>query len=159
FANVQTDQFDVVREIYPGDETKDGYVQGFARAIAGAVGVKTDATKVPIAWHGKPPGENTEAFAEFPAHVLNVLPETLLAGKIVLVGSDLTLVDRHRTPFSTLDASGEGMAGVIVQAHALSQLLHGRQAPGVSWPVNFYVALGLGLLGAVLGLISVPTAA
>jgi adenylate cyclase len=51
FANVQTDQFDVVREIYPGEETKDGYVQGFARAIAGALGVKTDARRVPVVLH------------------------------------------------------------------------------------------------------------
>src|SRR5580704_876254 len=53
-ANLATDQFDVVRRVYPGAETKDGYVQGFSRAIATKLGVNTPAEEVPIIWHGRP---------------------------------------------------------------------------------------------------------
>lgn len=158
FANLPADQFDVVRRVYPGAETKGGYIAGFARALAEAAGAKTRAEEIPIAWHGRP-GREMEAFSEVPAHVLNVLPANLLTDKIVLIGEDVTLADRHRTPFNTLDASGEGMAGIVVQAHALSQLLRGREAPNVSWPVNFVVALALGALGATLGTVGLPLAA
>ena len=157
-ANLGTDQFDVVRWIYPGAEAKEGYVPSFARAIAAKAGVETKDEQIPIAWHGRPAAFQP-AFAEVPAHVLNVLPKDLFKDKIVLVGTDITLIDRHRTPFNTLDASGEGMAGVVVQANAVSQLLNGRQSPQASWPVNFFVALVLAGIGAVLGMVPLPVIA
>jgi adenylate cyclase len=158
-ANVAEDQFDVVRWVYPGAMARDsGYIMSFPRALAGKLGVKTSPDVIAIVWHGRP-GETMEPFSEIPAHTVTLLPPALFKDKIVLIGTDITLIDRHRTPFNTLDASGEGMAGVVVQAHALSQLLRGRRAPGVSWPVNFAVALALGALGAALGAVALPLVA
>jgi adenylate cyclase len=48
----------------------------------------------------------------------------------VLVGAVLSLTDRHRTPLAIIDDGDMGrMPGVIVQAHAISQLLEGRTTP------------------------------
>ena len=86
------------------------------------------------------------------------LPADVLKDKIVLIGSDITLTDRHRTPFNTLDASGEGMAGIVIQAHALSQLLRGMRAPQAPWPETFIIALVMGALGAMFGMVNLPIA-
>src|SRR3954468_1372809 len=54
-VNLATDQFDVVRGIYPGGVTSDGrYVMGFSRALAEAAGVQTQSEQAPIAWRGQP---------------------------------------------------------------------------------------------------------
>jgi adenylate cyclase len=158
-ANLEEDQFDVVRWVYPGANTQDGYVMGLARALAEAVGVKTPSTDVPIAWHGRP--DKTEpAFREFPAHAVKLLPAEWFKNKIVLIGTDITLVDRHRTPYTTVFSGGEGMLpGVVIQAHALSQLLNGRSAPSVSWQTELAIAVLLGAVGAVLGGVPLPLAA
>ena len=154
------DQFDVARWIYPGETTRDGrYVMGLSRALAEAAGVKTRPEQVPILWHGRP-NETDPAFREFPAHAVKVLPMDWFKDKIVLIGSDITLVDRHRTPFMTVFSGGEGMLpGVTIQAHALAQLLHSRSAPIASWQADLAIGLALGGLGAVLGLAPWPIAA
>jgi CHASE2 domain-containing sensor protein len=102
------------------------YVMGLSRALAEAAGAKTGPQQVPIVWHGRPNAADPP-FREFPAHAVKVLPADWFKDKIVLIGSDITLTDRHRTPFMTVFSGGEGMLpGVVIQAHALSQLLHGR---------------------------------
>ena len=154
------DQFDVARWVYPGETTRDGhYVMGLSRALAEAAGVKTRPEQVPILWHGRP-NETDPAFREFPAHAVKVLPGDWFKDKIVLIGADITLVDRHRTPFMTVFSGGEGMLpGVTIQAHALAQLLHRRSAPTASWRTDLAIAFALGALGTVLGLASLPIAA
>lgn len=153
------DQFDVVRWVFPGQTTQDGhYVMGLSRGLAEAAGAKTSSLQVPIVWHGRPDGADP-AFREFPAHAVKVLPADWFKDKIVLIGSDLTLTDRHRTPFMTVFSGGEGMLpGVVIQAHALSQLLHARSTPQVSWQVDLFLALILGAVGAALGAASLPLA-
>jgi adenylate cyclase len=143
------DKLDVVRWIFPGAKDRDGiYVQGFARAIATKLGVKTPSTLTPIAWHGVPDSK-TLPFAEFKAQAAMWLPESWYKGKIVLIGSDLTLDDRHRTPFDIVNP--DHMAGVFIQAHSLSQLLNGSQAPDVSWLLNLLIAFICAAMGARLG--------
>ncbi len=152
------DQFDVVRWVFPGQAVAGGrYVMGFSRSLAEAVGVKTPADQVPIAWHGRPDAD-TPAFAEYPAQALKFVPAAGIRGKIVLIGTDITLVDRHRTPYMTLSATGENLPGVEIQAHALSQLLHRRAPPDVSWQTELVIALLLGWVGALLGFLSWPIA-
>jgi class 3 adenylate cyclase len=82
----------------------------------------------------------------------------MLEGKIVLIGSDVTLVDRHLTPYTTIyEDRNEGMLpGVVIQAHALSQLLEGRKAPRVGWSLDFLIALAAGAIGAGIGMITLP---
>ena len=154
------DQFDVARWVYPGETTRDGrYVMGLSRALAEAAGVRTRPEQVPILWHGRP-NDTDSAFREFPAHAVKVLPADWFKNKIVLIGSDITLVDRHRTPFMTVFSGGEGMLpGVAIQAHALSQLLHSRSASTASWRTDLLVGFALGGLGAALGLAPWPIAA
>jgi len=167
YATLGEDNLDVARWIFPGAVTKSGqYVEGFARAIAAKVGVKTPARLLPIVWHGQP-DRDTPAFREIPANVVvappasNVaaLPAAVLAtwltGKIVLIGSDITLVDRHRTPFDVVDPAGLGnMAGVTIQAHGLSQLLRGRESPAVGWLMNLLVVFVCAAMGARLGAVN-----
>jgi len=160
-ANLATDQHDEVRWIFPGAEGKDGhYVMSLPRALAAAAGVRTSGEQIPIAWHGQP-SENEDAFRKYPAQLVPILPLTFFKDKIVLIGSDITLVDRHLTPYTT--TSGEDrtkgmLPGVVIQAHALSQLLHGGEAPRVSWSIDLLVALIAGTLGAWLGMITLHLA-
>lgn len=151
-ATVAEDQFDVVRWIYPGAPGKDGqYIPGFARALAGKLGVNTPRELTPLAWRGHP-SPDVPAFREFPAHLVKVLPGDWFKNKIVLIGSDITLVDRHRTPFMTVFSAGEGvLPGITIQAYSLSQLLNGRHAPGVDFWANLLLALLWAALGALLG--------
>lgn len=156
-ATLAEDQFDVARWVYPGETTRAGhYVMGLSRALAEATGVKTAPAQIPIVWHGKP-NDTDPAFREFPAHAVKVLPDGWFKDKIVLIGSDISLVDRHRTPFMTVFSGGEGMLpGVTIQAHALAQLLHKRSAATASWRTDLAIGLLLGGLGAALGLASWP---
>ena len=149
------DQFDVVRWVYPGAATQDGrYIMGFSRALADAAGIKTTSEQRPMAWRAAP-GDGSPAFREFPAHAVKLLPDAWFRNKLVLIGSDITLVDRHRTPFMTVFSGGEGMLpGVVIQAHALAQLLHGYAAPVTSWQADLAIAFLLAMLGAMLGLAS-----
>jgi class 3 adenylate cyclase len=156
-ATLATDQFDVVRWVYPGAVTRDGsYVPGFARALAAAVGVDAPALLTPMSWHGQP-APNVPAFKEYPAHVVKLLPAEWFTDKIVLIGVSLTLVDRHRTPFMTILSGGEGnLPGVTIQAHGVAQLLNGRQSPAAAWWMDLLVGFGTALVGAGLGMIAKP---
>ncbi len=154
------DQLDVVRWVFPGQVARDGrYVMGLSRALAEAAGAKTTPEQVPIVWHGRP-NQTDPAFREFPAHAVKVLPADWFKDKIVLIGSDITLVDRHRTPFMTVFSGGEGMLpGVTIQAHALAQLLKGKSAPATSWRTDLAIGLVLGAFGTLLGLAPLSIAA
>ena len=156
-ATLAADQFDVVRGIYPGETAADGtYVPSFSRALAAALGVATPDEMVPIAWHGQP-ARDVPAFKQYPAQLAKVLPPEWFEDKIVLIGTDLTLADRHRTPFMTVFSGGEGiLPGVTIQANSLAQLLHGRKSPMVNWWLNLMIALGCGGVGAGLGLMNRP---
>lgn len=149
-ATLATDQFDTVRWIYPGHALPGGgYLASFPRALAADVGVKTPAKLVAIAWHGQP-APNIPAFREYPAELVPALPADWFKGKIVLIGTDLTLTDRHRTPFSTVYADAGMLPGVVIHAHSLAQLLDGRPPPGIGPWGNFINALGCAMLGAML---------
>ncbi len=162
-ANVGTDQTDTVRWIVPGAKTAAGtYLLSVPRKVAQLAGIATPNERVPIVWRADP-GENQPAFAQIPACVAglptclpiaSILPAAMFAHKIVLVGSDLNLVDHHRTPYATDPASAKAtMPGIVILAHAISQLLHHRDPPQLSWFNNFLVALLFAGIGASLGLL------
>ncbi len=156
-ADLPTDQFDTARGVFPGRRMDDGrYVMGFARALAEAASVKTPDVQVPIIWRGRPPPTptdlNPKPFRQISATVAGFMPAAWFQDKIVLIGSDVTLVDRHRTPFSVTLAGDEGqLPGVVIQAHILSQLLHQKPSPVAGWGTDFAIALLLALAGAALG--------
>jgi class 3 adenylate cyclase/CHASE2 domain-containing sensor protein len=152
-ANIATDPYDgTARWIFPG-ERKAGEPKGFARKAAELAGVNTPAAQVPIAWKPQPDSE-TQPFAIFPAHLAATLPDAWFAGKVVLVGGVLSIVDRHRTPLANVHDDDRGnMPGVIIQAHATAQYLEGRQAlvPGLASVLG--TACALALLGVLIGLL------
>jgi class 3 adenylate cyclase/CHASE2 domain-containing sensor protein len=151
-VNVAEDSFDVVRWIYPGSVTSGGrYVMGFSRGVAAAVGTKTPAEQLSIAWRGKP-ANGDPTFAKFPAHAVKLLPDIWFRNKVVLIGSDINMVDRHRTPFMISSQGKSSMlAGVEIQAYALSQLLHGRSSPVTNWWIDLLIAMATAGIGALLG--------
>jgi adenylate cyclase len=158
-ANEPTDQFDTARYVYPGETVDGHYIPGVARAVAARLGIKTPAQEVPIIWHGRPDPTDTDIhprfFKQYSAATAAFMPDAWFRGKIVLIGSDVTLVDRHRTPFSAVSTGDEGqLPGIVIQAHALSQLIHHRVSPVVGWQVDFAITLALAFLGAALGVIS-----
>ena len=151
-ANLATDQFDTVRWTYPGHAlAQGGYLNGFARALAAAVGIDGPAKRVDIAWHGRP-APDVPAFRQYPAQLVAALPPEWFKNKIVLIGTDLSLTDRHRTPFSTISAGDDGgmMAGVVIHAHSLAQIIEGRPPPAIPWWENFLIVLACATLGAAL---------
>jgi len=155
-ADLPTDQFDTARSVYAGRKVAGLYVPGFARAVAQSAGVTTQAVDVPIIWRGRPATTQVDPapkpFRQFSALTAGFLPDAWLRGKIVLIGSDVTLVDRHRTPFSSILAGDAGqLPGVVIQAHGVSQLVHGTPSPLTSWMVNFIIVFVMALLGAWLG--------
>ena len=163
-ANLPTDQFDTARDVFPGAKVGGHYIPGVARAVAAKVGVETPEKSVPIVWRGRPaPTEldpRPKPFVQYSAAMvanpaLSAVFDTWFKDKIVLIGSDVTLVDRHRTPFSVVYAGDDGqLPGIVIQAHALSQLIHHKKSPIAGWQLNFVVTLALALLGAGLAVVN-----
>jgi len=158
-ADLPRDQFDTARYIFPGATAGGRYIPGVARAIVAKVGVKTPADQVPIIWHGRPEPTDTDPnpkpFKQISATVAGFMPDSWYRGKVVLIGSDVTLVDRHRTPFSVIYSGDDGqLPGIVIQAHAISQLLHHKTSPIAGRSLNLSITLALALLGAALGTIS-----
>jgi adenylate cyclase len=161
-ANIGTDQTDTARWIVPGRSVANGeYLQSVPRRVAQLVGVETPNGQVPIVWRADP-GVNETAFREIPACVsgfsaclpLNLYPDAFFRNKIVLIGSDLTLVDQHRTPFATSPGNPHAtMPGIYILAYAIAQLLENRDPPQLSWWNNLVIALSLAFVGAGLGLL------
>lgn len=172
-ANLAYDQYGTVRFVYPGAYDYRGhYVPSFDRALAAYAGVQTPAKDLRIVWTKPVPDEpislvdrikgalkgqsgDTSSFLEVHAQValLPFYPLAAFTNKIVLIGSDESLVDRHRTPFAAVSDSGD-MAGVIVQAYGLASILHHKQSPYTTWQTNFLVALVLALAGSLLGMLN-----
>ena len=131
---------------------------GLAQQLANIAGVKQFSYKtIKLDYRGFPE-DKPYAFARFPAHVVTKLNPFIIKrwfkDKIVLIGADLSAIDLdlHRTPLHTLPgAKGGELPGVVVHAHALSQLLENRKFPNLpNWGITL-VVLGMALIGAVLG--------
>ncbi len=160
-ANTGTDQTDTVRFIVPRMKTPGGVtIPTVPPRVAQILGVRTPDGEVPIVWRGDP-GVHQPAFAEFSSCVtgfegclpMQFYPPPVFRDQIVLIGSDQTLVDQHRTPFAAAPWTGKAtMPGVVTFAYAIAQLLQHRAPPELSWWDNFLVALLFAGIGAWLGL-------
>ncbi len=144
-----------VRHTHPGRTVKGTFVAGLAPALAAELGVKAPEGAVPIAFRmgGTDGGP---AFRVFPIHTVPHLPPAWLAGKVVLIGSDLPGSDRHRTPLTAADDALT--PGVLIHAHILGQLLDGRRAPETGLAGQVGMVLALAFLGLVLAAIDLPVA-
>ena len=151
-ANLATDPLDgTVRWIFPG-ETEPGMPISFPRKAALLAGIQTPNEQPLIAWRPRPDIE-TPAFPVYPAHAVAVMPDDWFKDKFVLVGAVLSLTDRHRTPLAIYsDGDDAMMPGIVVQAHALSQLLEGRVAHQSTPATTLGMAILFALLGMTVGL-------
>lgn len=143
----------IVRAIHPGIRESDGhYYISFERALAEYYGVRTADEPVAIRWP-KAPKEQTYDFLEIPSQLAAAYPPDLFKDKIVIVGSDLTLIDRHRTPLTAASDIGV-MPGVLIHAYGVSTLLDGGGSPFASWKINLVIALALAFSGGALGMLN-----
>jgi class 3 adenylate cyclase len=127
-AVVYRDALDeTVREQLLRRDENGASMLGFAAALSDTVGVPPPAGKRLLIDYRAGPSPTVPAFAVYPAHTVAALPAERFAGRIALIGSDFGLSGRHRTPFTAvLDSAQRHMSGVLIEAHALSQILEGR---------------------------------
>lgn len=98
-------------------------------------------------------------FQTSPAHVLPLLKAnpailgTWFGGRIVIVGADLPLQDRHETPLSVLGFDARATPGAVIHAHIVSQMLDGRRVPGLG------PGAALGIVVALCALVTLALAA
>ncbi|MFQ6022663.1 MAG: CHASE2 domain-containing protein [Acidiferrobacterales bacterium] len=159
-AYVAEDRTDgTVRSIYIRKQA-DREILGFAAANAKAVGAKVpNSRSVPLDYRGGPDAE-TPPFPIFPAHAVPLLPPAWFTGKIVLIGADLVLSDRHRTPFAATAGPKAGRApGVVIHAHALAQLLEGRKGRRLTDWQDILVILLFAAVGTLVAVINAPVGA
>jgi adenylate cyclase len=152
-ANLATDPFDgAVRWIFPG-ENIPGMPMSLPRRIAAHAGIATPASQPEIAWRPRPDVE-TPAFPIYPSHAVAALPDAWFRDRIVLIGAVLSITDRHRTPFAVVgDGDDAQMPGILVQAHATSQLLEGRRSPKPGTGAVVLMTALLALTGVAIGLL------
>src|SRR5262249_51414632 len=90
---------------------------------------------------------------QYAAHLAKVLPPAWFKDKIVLIGGDYSLTDRHRTPFAAVYGGNEGIKpGIVIHAYGVDQLLTGRHPPGVGIYGDFLAATILAAIGAAIGI-------
>jgi adenylate cyclase len=156
-ANIVTGDDNIVRAIYPGERQPDGsYIPGLDRAILGRLGIATPEDQ-PRLRYLLPQADGTPPFAEIEADTVQFVPEEVLAGKIVLVGADLSITDRHLTPFTrTLGAIDGQIPGVVIHAHGLAQLLDGQGVKLLPAPWPLVLMFALALVGSGLGRLGLP---
>ncbi|MBK8175110.1 MAG: adenylate/guanylate cyclase domain-containing protein [Rhodospirillales bacterium] len=153
-VNLMTDgKLGTVRWIITNRSENGITTPGFAAALARAVGVEPPAEAVALAYRA-PPDKTSPPFRTYPAHTLALLPKAWFAGKVVLIGSDLPLADRHRTPWAARDGVSAGShAGVAIHAQALAQLLDRRSPPELGRISTLAILAGAAVLGLLLSTI------
>ncbi|HEY5337812.1 MAG TPA: adenylate/guanylate cyclase domain-containing protein [Rhizomicrobium sp.] len=158
------DPYGITRFVDPGQIVAGGHKMiSMERKLAEVYGVKTVDKPVAIVWH-KPPADQTYNYLEEQAWGMLNIPAVawnfavgpaLFKDKIALVGSDLSLVDQHRTPLASV-LKGATMPGVIAHAYGISTLLDGGVSPIAGWKTNLTLALILSFIGAALGILNFP---
>lgn len=158
-ANLAEDPFDTARYIMPGGRGTDGaMIPSFPRRLAEKLGITPPPGLIEIAWRGRPDADS-EPFRIYPAQLVPLLNPAFFRGKVVLIGSNFSITDRHRTPFAAAFEGAKGvLPGVVIQAHALAQLIEGRRPDRASLGVNLAITLIMALLGVASGLSERPSA-
>jgi class 3 adenylate cyclase/CHASE2 domain-containing sensor protein len=155
-VNLVKDRTDgTVRWIYPGDSTGGSWTPGLVPHLAEIIGKEAPKMDLPLVYRPGP-GKGENAFRVFPAHAAAFLPKPWFAGKVILIGADLPLSDRHRTPYTAaLGGQAGNLPGVFIFAHAMAQLIDGRTgaSPGAFNETALIAALAvIGMLFALLDL-------
>ena len=84
--------------------------------------------------------------------VASKMPRWLeVVGALGLIGADLPMIDRHRTPFAAALGTDAGtIPGVVIHAHALAQLLDGRKVNNLGLFGTATVIIILAVLGLLV---------
>lgn len=151
YLNLHHDSDDVVRFMAP-PSTDPAYPKSFARLLAESTGVASinDAGR-PIPWLGRPT-DGSEPLLMLRAQDLLNEPGlgAKLKDRIVLVGGDFPLRDRHRVPLASRD--GDALPGVVIQAQILAAKLDPQRAIAELGPAAARgVLLGVAALGFAIG--------
>lgn len=120
--------------------------------LAEAAGVETPEEPFRIDWLPGP-SPRDPPFATYPAELVAMLPPGWLAGRIVLIGTVLNGIDRHRTPMAL---AGAATPGVEIEAQVLAQILDGRHSPRIPLPVEAALAVAMSAAGVALALTGLP---
>jgi class 3 adenylate cyclase/CHASE2 domain-containing sensor protein len=148
-VNLQPSRDGIVRRLVLHAD-KGNIRDGIALALSRDAGGRTpDGLTMPLAYYGHPaPG--TEPFNTIPAGSFSdltseaaALLKTAVQGRIVLIGASLEDTDRHRTPFAADPLSGvPAIPGVLIHAHAVAQLLDGREIATLpAWATALLLAI------------------
>ena len=137
----------------------DQGVPAFSRRLAAAAGITAKQDDFRIAFRRKP-GDGKPSIPVYPAEVAAMMPAQWFAGKIILIGADLPNSDRYPTPLAVLYGAEEGkLPGVLIHAHAVSQLLDGRQVLKAGKFLEAALVAAMALFGAITVLVNAPLAA
>ncbi len=156
FATLDADEDGTVRAIFPGreDDITKKWEPSFPGALAAQIGVEPPRQSIGLSYLTRSGSLRQPVFESYEAHLIGELPGPLFKGKIVLIGADLPDADRHRAPLATVLGHLEGsLPGVIVHAHALSQLLDGRVLPRVNGAIEILLTILAAVLAMLLILI------
>jgi len=153
-ANLIKDVIDgTVRGLYVERPQSSPRKLGFAAAIVSALDLPVPKRNIKLVYRS-PPALDKPAFKSYPAHSIQFLPKSWLAGKIILIGADLPLTDRHKTVFSAArGAKGGTIPGVRIHAHSLSQLLDNRRASKMSQPAKWGLLFTTAIIGMIIALL------
>ena len=147
-----------VRQVRLWRERDGGIVLSLVGALAQAVGASLPADELLSVRFRAGPDVRTPAFARYPAHAIRHLPDEWIRGRIVLVGTELALEDRHWSPLSLRGA--EDLSGTAIQAHALAQLLGDRPGPAAPLWLPLLAWIGMAVACVIPLLVSrLPAAA
>lgn len=120
--------------------------------LAATAGTATPDAPFRIAWRPGPVPDEPP-FPSYPAEMVGLLPPDWLAGRIVLIGTVLNGIDRHRTP---LALAGAATPGVEIEAQILAQMLDGRSSPRISLTAETALVVALSAAGVGLALTGLP---
>jgi adenylate cyclase len=156
YANILRDQNETVRWINVRHEEGKEDIPGFPAAIALALGQPIPSDNIAIDYILGPDHE-TQAFPTFSASTAKFLPKQWFAGKIVLIGAVLRERDRYPTPLVAGFGPSIGVIpGIVIHAHALAQILDGRELDLTGVPAEVAIVAGTALLGAMLAALTIP---
>ncbi len=147
----------VVRWIHSGREAADGgLIPSVPYAMARKLGHDVESREQRIDWSFGPDSQSPP-FPILPALGIDSYPASWFADKVVLVGVDLAIEDRHLTSLSMFEQGAAArMSGVVVQAHAVAQLLDGRRAPEIRTAAAIAFPALAALAGAFVVAMGIP---
>jgi len=151
YLNLHHDRDDVVRYT-SAPAANDAAGRSFANLLAATRGgTGGPDTSRPIPWLGKP-ASGGDTFLAIKAQDLlaDASKGAALEGRIVLIGGDFPLRDRHRIPLSS--RTGETVPGVAIHAQIIAAMLDPRRAISELGPIAARaVLLAVSVIGFLIG--------